>query len=134
MPTSVRYGPPRSAAALLGLAALVVALLAAPADAPGRALAAVAITGLLAGAIWLLCGPVLRADGRSVRVRGLVRTQELRWEQVTAVVVEPRRRSRALELDTSEGLVAVPAMLLGRTSPGEAAAALRRLRAAALAS
>lgn len=123
-----RFGPPPYTAPVLGGVGVLLAVLAAGSDAEGRVLLAVAAAGVLAAAAWLLGGPPLSADAAGVAVRGVVRTHRLAWDEVLAVGVDSRRRSRAVEIETADDVYAVPAILLGRVRPAEAQAALERLR------
>lgn len=125
-PTS--WGPPRWLAfALLCLAAVLVGV-ATGVDDAGRLLLGIAAVGVLYAAGWLLGGPALRADHAGIRVRGALRTHTVDWAAVERVRVDSRRRSRAVELETDQGLLAVPALLLGGVSPERVAATLHQLR------
>ncbi len=129
MDEALTWGPPRAAAAALALVGLAAAGLAVTQDPLGRLLlAVVAVLFVLAGC-WVLRGPSLSADATGVRVRGVIRTHELPWDAVAAVLVDDRRRSRAVELETEDGLLAMPALLLGGVSPRVVARQLTALRA-----
>lgn len=126
---SAAWGPPRGAAAGLAVLAVVLVALTLATDPAGRLLLGVAALLSASGAVWLLGGPALRADDDGVRVRGALRTHEVAWSGVDRVLVDSRRRSRAVELETDEGLLAVPALLLGGVSPEQVATHLRQLQA-----
>jgi len=57
----------------------------------------------------------------------VVGRHQLPWSAVRSVQADSRRRSRAVEIATDEALFAVPAVLLGRASPGEVVTALSEL-------
>ncbi|MGH3744000.1 MAG: PH domain-containing protein, partial [Mycobacteriales bacterium] len=116
----IRYGPPGFTAPALAALGVVVGLLSINTDAEGRLLLVIAAVGFLVAAGWLLVGgPPLVADDGGVAVRTLVATHRLGWDEVQALRVDARRRSRALEIETAERVYAVPAMLLGRITPEE---------------
>lgn len=127
----IRYAPPRFTAPALAALGLVVAGLAVGTDAEGRLLLLVAAAGFVVAAGWLLGGAPLVADADGLTVRTLVGTHRCAWAEVQAVQVDARRRSRALEIETTDRLYAVPAILLGRVRPEEARAALEQLRSSA---
>jgi hypothetical protein len=114
---ALSWGPPRGAAVALVVLGLAAAGLALTQDPLGRLLLAVAAVLFAAAGGWVLRGPSLSADPDGVRVRGVLRTHELPWDAVATVLVDDRRRSRAVELETEDGLLAVPALLLGGVSP-----------------
>ena len=105
-----------------------IAAVAVGLDGPGRLLAGIAAAALLLAAGWLLGGPVLRADTDGVAVRGWVRTHETTWPEIRRILVDTRRRSAAIEVETDLALLVVPALLLGRVRPAEAARAVQELR------
>ncbi len=121
----LRFGPPRAAAAGLILLAVLCAVVALGVDAAGRVLLGVTAFGAVGAAGWLLGGPVVAADAGGVRIRGALRAHVVPWAEVRAILVDARRRSRALEIETAEQLLAVPALLLGRVSPNRVAELLR---------
>lgn len=126
--TPASWGPPREAAAALVILAVVLVGVAFGVDDAGRLLLGIAALGALYAAGWLLGGPALRADEDGIRVRGAIRTYAVDWPAVERIRVDGRRRSRAVELETDQGLLAVPALLLGGVSPEQVATALRGLR------
>lgn len=127
----IRYGPPGFTAPALAALGVIAALLAVGTDAEGRLLLLIAAAGFLVAGGWLVGGPPLVADADGVAVRTLLATDRLGWADVQAVRVDPRRRSRALEIETAERVYAIPAMLLGRVRPEEARVALEQLRSTA---
>jgi hypothetical protein len=128
--TQSAWGPPRWTAGVLAVVAVALVGLAVGVDGPGRVLLAIAVLAALYAAGWLLGGPALAADSAGVRVRGASRSHQVPWSEVHRVLVDARRRSRAVELETDDGLLAVPALLLGGVSPAVVAARLERLRTA----
>lgn len=127
---TVRYGPPRATGPVIAVIAALAALAGTQTDAAGRLLLGVCVIGLATAAGWLIVGgDVVTADATGVTVRDGFHRHRLAWPEVRSIVVDDRRRSRALELDTDRGLLAVPAILLGRASPRQAAEQLRALRA-----
>jgi len=128
-PGAVHYGPPRIAGPALLLFAAVLGVTSLGSDAPGRLLIGVAVAGALGAALWTLGGPALSADLDAVRIRRVVGRHQLPWSAVRSVQADSRRRSRAVEIATDEALFAVPAVLLGRASPGEVVTALSELLA-----
>lgn len=128
----VRYGPPRWTPVALLVLALVLVLAGINTDTPGRIGGGAAVVILLGGALWLAGGPSVAADLDGVTIRGPLRRRVLDWSAVRAVRADTGRRSRAVELDTDDGLLVVTATLLGRVRPEEVAGALNALRARAL--
>ncbi|HEV7209246.1 MAG TPA: PH domain-containing protein [Mycobacteriales bacterium] len=123
-PAAVRFGLPALTGPGLLVFAAALAILGVSSDAAGRLLLAVAVLGFVGAALWTFGGPVISADTDALTVRGLLRRHQLPWAAVRTVRADTRRRSRAVEIETDGGLFAVPAVLLGRASPGEVVAAL----------
>jgi hypothetical protein len=120
-----------TAPGLVLIAAAVIGL-GVSSDAGGRSAGWVAAALLLAAALWVAAGPVLVADADGLTVRGLLRRRRVPWSAVQAIRVDSRRRARAVEIETVDLLLAVPATLLGRTTPTTVAAELCRARDQAL--
>ena len=123
-----RWGPPRWTAVVLGAFTLALLVVATGLDGPGRVLLGISIVGTLYSGGWVLAGPALTADEEGVRVRGAVRTHHAEWAQVSHILLDSRRRSRAVELETDSGLLAVPVLLLGGVSPRAVVAELEQRR------
>ncbi len=125
------WGPPRYVAVGALLVTIVLLGLALATDPVGRVLLVAGALLLAFAGGWALLGPALVAGPEGVRVRGLVRTHVVAWDEIDRILIDDRRRSRAVELETASTLIAVPALLLGGVSPQTVAAQLRELRAAA---
>jgi hypothetical protein len=124
------YGPPRwTSAALVGIG-VVAAVVGWQLDRPGRLLAAIAAIALVLAGAWVLGGPVLRAGADGIAVRGWIQTHTVDWSEIDRIHVDARRRSAAVEIETSDRLLVVSAILLGQVRPAEVAASLAALRPA----
>jgi len=117
--TEVAYGLPPVAVPGLVAVATILAGLAFTTDVAGGIAGAVLAAAFLFGAVWASRGPVLRADADGASVRGFVATHRLHWSDVIAIHAQDQRRGRGVEFETADGLVFVPAALLGRHSTGE---------------
>ena len=111
----LRYGLPPIAAPALVVGALVVIGAAFAADTPGRIAGGVAGLLLLLGAGWASRGPTVTADSARITVRGLLARRQVPWSDVVAIRTDDRRRTRGVEIETTQTLVVVGATLLGRT-------------------
>ncbi len=124
----VAFGPSRATTVGVAVLGLTFVALAFGTDAAGRLLTGLAAALLLGGAGWLSVGPVLVADAERLTVRTGWHRHVLGWEEVRGVLVDNRRRSRAIEVETADGLLSVPALLLGGVTVAAAAAALETFR------
>lgn len=118
-----------AAAAVCGMLALLLALVADP---MGRVLFAVAGTGLLVlAAADLLLRPRLAADPAGLRVRTLTTSRRLPWSAVERVAVDEHNRyglvARTLEVESDGELIVLGKRSLGE-DPRDVADALARIR------
>lgn len=116
-------------AVLVGLAVLLLAVLADPA---GRLLLGVAALGLLTvAAADVLLRPRLAADRTGIRIRTLTTRHRLPWSAIGRVDVDEHTRygltSRTLELEAGELLVVLGKRTLG-ADPRDVADTLARIR------
>ncbi len=126
----VTAGPSRTVAGGLVLAGLLLALLAAAADAGGRVLvlpAAALLVGL--GARDLVLRPVLQADDLGLEVVTGLRRVRAAWSDVERLRVVTDRRTPVLELDLGDAVVVLGRLRLGR-APVDVLEQLHTLRAA----
>jgi len=109
------YGLTRATGpALLALAALLV-VIGFAGDARATVDGCVVAGFLVAGAIWVFMGPTLTADDTGVTIRGPLGRRRIPWSDIVDVRHDDRRRTRAIEFHTDDGLILVSMLLLGRT-------------------
>jgi hypothetical protein len=128
----LRYGPPRATVPALVLLAVLIALFAISSDTSGRIAGVAAVVLLLLAAAWVSRGPAVVADDAGIAVRGLIAVRRHPWPQVRQLRLESRRRSKAIEVETDDGVFAIPAYLLGRVTLAQAERELSLLRTTAL--
>jgi hypothetical protein len=109
------YGLTRATGpALLALAALL-AVIGVTGDTQATVDGCIVAGFLVAGAIWVFLGPTLTADDTGVTIRGPLGRRRIPWSDIVEVRHDDRRRTRAIEFHTRDGLVLVSMLLLGRT-------------------
>ncbi len=130
--TRLIWSPPAALVAL-GWAFVVgtVAFAVLTDDRAGKALVGIAaLVAALLSLFGTVARPRLAADSSGVRVRGLLRRREWAWSEVNVRVVRTRRLGRevsTLELDAEDDLVVLGWLDLG-VAPEDVAEALTELR------
>lgn len=129
VPSELRVDPPRRNTALAALAGVVALVALVAADTSGRLLVVPVLLGAAAFVVRdLVCGPLLRADPEGLDVLDGVRRVRVAWADVERVRVVKDRRTRVLEVDTGDAVVALSGTRLGQ-HPADVVEALEAHRA-----
>lgn len=113
--TELTLPPPRVNTVLAVLAVVLLLGVAVAADTTGRALV---LPALVPAVGWVLRdlfgGPIVRADAEGVELLDGLRRVRAPWSEVERVRVVRDRRTRVLEVDLGEVVVALSGTRLGR--------------------